>query len=642
MRFSLILVLTLTLLGMASFARAQESSDNSSMEDASETTSDDLEEAAEDVADDDTSDEGATEVLETSDQPSLLDQYRPEAGLSTPPLVLKKYPWVEWHGYYRFRTDLITEADLGTFASYGGSEYVATSLFLPSQTRNGVNGSGDASFEKVAGEKEKTIGTANMRLRLAPTFHLADTLRVSTTIDVLDNLILGTTPDYLAPYSHPYVPLDTFTTTQIPPSSGINSFYDSFVVKEAYAEWDLAFVERMTAETPTLGTLRMGRFAWGWGLGISTSRGDYDRRDRTLTTRDRFTALDAEWGNYVDRFQWTRDFGAFQLMAGYGWLSSGAYETSNALQAWAPYDLAAQDNIRQLELAIYHRPETSHQFDAHRKQLFSGRPAVSWGLYVNYRFQDSASGTVDETTVSSSSIATLPLQARDAWLVTPDLWLEIDYRPTPESRYFVGIEGLVAVGNVGNIAAADQPTTSLEIFQYAWALESAITLGKFTFGLDAGMASGDDGETMAVYQGTESPWGSDTRFSAFSFNKNYIVDMLLYREVLGTVSNSAYIRPHFSFDLLPAEQYAFGGEIDALYGLSMTPEAYAGDSRNLGLEFEAHLYYEETDRFLATAGFGVLLPFAALDRPEDYLGSGIDSKNAVWAWTLQGNFIFVF
>jgi hypothetical protein len=118
--------------------------------------------------------------------------------------------------------------------------------------------------------------------------------------------------------------------------------------------------------------------------------------------------------------------------------------------------------------------------------------------------------------------------------------------------------------------------------------------------------------------------------------------MLLYREVLGGISNSAYFRPHFDFDVIPTEENGFGGMISGLYALALEPDAYPGDNRNIGLELDAHIFYEQTNRFLATAGFGALFPFGALDRPADFIYDGITADDAEWAWTIQGNLYLVF
>ncbi len=614
--------------------------------------------------------EGVEEVVESEtdtpvesvNSPSLIDQVREEArrraALITPPLT--RYPAIDWHGSFRFRADLFGEADLGTYAATSETEYTATSLFLPPLKRNYVNDPGSATFEdKLSKESEKTLGTANLRLRLSPVFRLSDTIRIGTTVDLLDNLVLGSTPEYLGNvsssggnggfykgYPGPAIPLDTFTNTQVPPSAGINALNDSISVKEAYAEWLIAFDDPLRPDSFNLGTLKVGRYAYDWGLGILTSRGDYDRNDTALTTIERFRALDAEWGNYLDRFSWRYDFSLFNVMVGYGWLGSGAVSYGLQNSYGQSYDVEQEDDVHQVEFALFSRPESRDDFINRRKGLFSGKPQIDWGLYVTWRSQESTTALKDGSSPSAVDLtkdyASLQLVDRAAWLLTPDLWLRLDWRPDPKTRYYAALEGAAVIGSLDNVDATGA-TTTVDVMQYGGALETNFTLGMISFGLDAGMASGDDAELMAWYTGREkNPWGTDNRYSAFSFNRNYAIDMLLYRQVLGTVSNSAYFRPHFDFDIIPTEEGAFGGLISGLYAMALNPEAYPGDSSNLGLELDAHLFYEETNRFLVSGGFGFLYPFAAMDRPKDFLIENLPGEGAEWAWTLQGNIFLVF
>lgn len=600
---------------------------------------------------------GEDVILQDEDSPSLIDQVKAEArqNLSRPAPPLRKYPAVDWHGYFRFRTDLFTDADLTTYAAKSQTEFVGTSLMLPPLIDNHTNGSGGATFsDQLDGKSEKTIGTANMRLRVSPAIRLADNLRIHTTVDFLDNVVLGSTPEYLGNVSgglNHYsgfpgagVSLDTFTATQLPPASGVNSLSDSVAVKEAYGEWVISFDETLRPDSFTLGRIRLGRFAYDWGLGIVSQRGDYRRDDLSLTTMDRFRALDAEWGNYLDRGMWDLDFGPVSVMAGFGWLANGPTSRVMHDSTTQAYDIEQEDDVYQAELAIYSRPESHFDLLARRKALFSGHPVIDWGLYVTWRQQSMASrvtaGAVpaDDYTVDYAS---WELVDRSAWLLTPDLWLRLDWRPDPKTRIYAALEGVAVIGKVGN-ATGTLPATSIDVMQWGAALETNITLGLVSFGLDLGAASGDSADRWESYMGLGTPWGSDNKLSSFSFNRNYTVDMLLFREVLGGVSNSVYFRPHFDFDVIPTEEDAFGGMLSGLYAMALEPDAYPGNSRNLGLEFDAHIFYEQTSRFLATAGFGALFPFAALDRPADFIYSGITAKEADWAWTMQANLFLVF
>ncbi len=586
----------------------------------------------------------------SADEPSLIDQCRQEAEKKAayvrPPR--KKYPFVEWHGYLRLRSDMFTDADLGTYSVLEGQggDWVGTSIFLPPLLHNEVNSFQGANFsDKLDGEKEQTVGSANMRLRLSPSIRVADTLRINTRVDVLDNVVFGSTPEYLSQYASPLVPLDTLTGTQRPPVAGVNSFQDSVAVKEAYAVWDLGIPDEDGGHAFSLGTITAGRFAYHWGLGLSSHSGDYLRDDTSLTPLERFRALDSEGANYLDRITWRHNFGPLSLMAGYGMLSSGptsrvAYDASAQV-----YDIEEKDDVRQIEFGVYSRPETRHDFVTRRKQLFTGSPVFDWGLYVTYRMQDMSTqwaGVGDApVTYAVGSYGNWALADRTAWVVTPDLWLRLDWRPDPRTRFYAGFEGVMVYGRVENSGGLGE-SAKLDLMQYGAALETNYTTGAVSFGFDWGMASGDTGEMIGAYRGSNTPWGGDSSHTAFSFNRNYFVDMLLYREVIGSVTNTAYFKPHFDFDVIPTEQNSFGGAISAMYAITMEPEAYAGNNRNLGLEFDALAYYEEANQFMTTVGFGVMFPFAALDRPKQFLEVDLPGKEAEWAWTFQGNLFLVF
>lgn len=637
------------------------------------------------TAEEGTVDQDDDEVLleETDDSPSLIDQCRDEARrqavIAVPPA--RKYPFIEWHGYFRVRGRMFTDVDLNTYAAVGPDTYVGTSQFMPPLRKNAANDVGTFS-EKIDAEDENTLGTANMRFRLSPIIRISDTLRIKTRIDILDNIVLGSTPEYLDQQVRPRMPIDTLTGTQIPPTAGVNSFQDSITVKSAFLEWDLTFDSNPTPDSFSLGTLTLGRFAYDWGLGMVWSAGDFDRYDTTLTTMQRLRALDADGANYVDRITWKRQFDGFKLMAGYGMLSSGPTAYVMHDESLRPYDIEEDDDIRQFELAIYSRPEGRNEFIKRRKDLYTGKPMLDWGLYVTYRNQKSATYLCDSSSPAGSDLnceATevdlkgenqgvddyvdsyndLLLVKRDAWVVTPDLWARLDWRPDPKTRIYLGFEAAMTLGRIGNLPNSEvkqsaltwddiQSGTELDLLTYGMALESNFTIGAVSFGLDWGMASGDTGET-AVFSnpGMKSscagnPWGCDSTLSKFAFNRNYNVDLLMYKEVIGTVTNATYFRPHFDFDVIPTEDNALGGAIQALYSMTMEPGGYPGDSRNLGLEFDFHAFYEEAGRFMVTAGFGLFFPFAALDRPEDFMEMGLKYHDANWAWTLQGNMFLVF
>jgi hypothetical protein len=117
----------------------------------------------------------------------------------------------------------------------------------------------------------KNIGAANTRFRLEPTLNITDLVRVHSQIDVLDNTIMGSTPDSLAGiegYNRPFSmggpgdqpgnsPSPFTSNSQDPPEVGQNGFLSSIRAKRAWAEIDTEF-----------GSIRFGRMP---GTGAAAS-----------------------------------------------------------------------------------------------------------------------------------------------------------------------------------------------------------------------------------------------------------------------------------------------------------------------------------------------------------------------------------
>lgn len=555
-----------------------------------------------------------------------------------------RWPRLEWHGYMRFRGYLLGDADLATYNPLVGS---GTSWVKPPLHDNYINSNGSPTFSGKMGKAyENTIGFADMRLRLAPVIHAWDRVRIGMEVDFLDNLVLGSTPDFDGRNVSPLVPLDTLTLTQVPPVSGQNSYSDSVVVKAAWAEWLLTFDDKVRPDSFNMGVLKLGRFAFPWGMGVLGRAGDYSRSNPDLDTMSRLQALDAEGANWLDRAMWTVGLPMkLKFMAGYSWLASGA--VGNASNPWLGqgFDLEQSDDVAQVEVALFKRPDTEEEFQQRRTDLFSGSPVLDYGLYFSYRQWKNEildDGCCTATGDCSLCYDKLVLAARDAWLATPDLWVRFDVRPSPGKRFTAQAEGFMNKGRISHAGGVTEKDYSVEVDSWGAALETLYWMDKVAFGLDIGAASGDDAEIFDTKATGAARFGADRKSTLGFFNPDYRQDQLLYRYVLGSVYNTAYFKPHFRFDLLPTEENALGGMLSILYALSMDPKGYPGNSRNLGLEFEANAFYEETDRLLAALSVGFLFPFAALDRPAKFLDPAAPSATSVWAWTIQGKLFFTF
>ena len=78
------------------------------------------------------------------------------------------------------------------YFSDGTTQQYGPKLCTPDELGTGSNNSGTSA---IYGCKTGTQAGANMRFRLDPELHISDNLRVISQIDLLDNLVLGSTPN---------------------------------------------------------------------------------------------------------------------------------------------------------------------------------------------------------------------------------------------------------------------------------------------------------------------------------------------------------------------------------------------------------------------------------------------------------------
>ncbi|MCB9567360.1 MAG: TIGR04551 family protein [Myxococcales bacterium] len=590
------------------------------------------------------------------------------------PRTLRRLQLFELHGYMRTRGDYFHRLDMGLGtgqstgsaadavaidnkftpppSNYGETIDGADSLVasdgdcLAGLTANGVNATKAA---RRCGRRNGNA-SANMRLRLEPTLHVTDMVKVHSQIDVLDNVVLGSTPDsYLG--ENPWAPIDLYTRTQTPPSDGRNSFSDSIVVKRAYGEiqfgWGL--------------NLKFGRMPHHWGMGIVANDGNgYYRGDHGDIVR----MLDMDYGDSVDSVRLGVDFGkdrrrTHRLEASWDWAASGPTTAQLLGPKWASGNNVGQDfsvekfdNVYQWRLSIVRRDDPSML----RRKLSLGTPVVNYGAIAWLRYQSldrvtgspglgdglgtnptwtddnpddglgrhgSALGNGDADAAGDSGIQNYAnlLIHRKALVVTPDIWLRVNWRTLRVELEAAGVVGrfnerdLTSVPTDGLQTIGDEDLSRVKIRQFGYALELKYGLYKdrFHLGFDQGFASGDDaGGTNRNAMSPLSIGGNEYQ-SAFRFNPAYMQDLLLFREALGTVSNAAYFRPWAAFYFL---QNNMSARLDVQYAIAHQRQATFGHKYSWGLEIDAGLRYHDTrEPIFVQLQYGALFPFGAFDRP---------------------------
>src|SRR5579871_1447493 len=189
---------------------------------------------------------------------------------------------LELSGYFRTRFSYFRDGHLRTYIP---ALKRGTSMMMPNLSLLSIPADGAASDdqEKTDQNPPQNSFFGNMRLRVNPTINVSEMVRIKGTIDVFDNLVLGSTPSYLMAGSpSPSTPVSFMSMSQNAPMGGINSWQGAISVKRAWAEADFA-----------IGELRFGRMPMHFGLGILYNAGN---------------DITSDYGDQVDGISFTTRF----------------------------------------------------------------------------------------------------------------------------------------------------------------------------------------------------------------------------------------------------------------------------------------------------------------------------------------------
>lgn len=571
----------------------------------------------------------APAVDPTKDQAKLLQQGRErpagDGSVGERPADVYSEDWwahtrpvLELHGYFRMRGEVFHNFALGRHTAQGQDSQNLWPQPLD-HTYGDLNGArrqvllcGDANAQNQWGECiDKTQSSANLRLRLNPEVHVSDNLRVMSQVDMLDNLVLGSTPDAYAikasgkgatGYSpavngyNGYAPLGVFSTTQGPPTAGVNGYKNSIAVTRAWAEY----------LTP-LGQIRFGRMPSHWGLGMLVNSGD---------------CLDCDYQTNADRLMFVSGIKSMDLYFGGMWdfVSTGPTNASPYdVYGGQPYNTANLANVDEWAAFVARRTNP----DLQRLKLARSEAVLNGGLYTVYRKQliDVQAGenplTVDTTLPNNG------FERRGAQAVIPDVWIQLLWNKLRIEAEAASIWGSIESSPAG--AKAVEPV-KVRMWGLATQAEFRAVEDKLRVQFGSGWASGDPHvEGLAPGANGLQPRLSDGAISTFRFHPAYSVDYIFFRRILTRVQGAYYFRPSVEYDFMrnPNGQ-KFGGGAAVIWSRASEFVQTPGNKRDLGVELDLQLYYQSKDGtlnddpnkmggFYAALQYGVFFPLGGLD-----------------------------
>jgi len=526
----------------------------------------------------------------------------------------KKWKLFEIDGYFRLRTDWFKNFHLG---------------FLD-RARDGSD-LGGAPFPRalgctadIAGAPCENLSSGNMRLRLEPTLNLDEGTSVHLQADVLDNLVLGSTPTGtdLGTYTSANLPpLGAFGDTQAPPVAGDNSDRDSITIKRAWAEIAIP-----------LGILKAGRMPNHWGMGINHNGGGNDPIGGTYDT-------DADYGDTVDRVSFSAQIPGTPLraMLASDWATTTLVSNQtifNKGHEGHPFDLDDQDDADGW-VGVISKMDSPQEF---KDTVDRGDVAFNYGIYFEYKTQSWDFNTTDFVTGGQPDTV-LGYTPRDLTTYSPDLWAKLGYgRWTIEGEFAANLGKITRLDDYGKPQGADIRKYG-GVLRIGWkGLESKLHLG-----LEGGFASGDQydntpqGNTniafanlLGVCPATQDCTNTK-KLSQFIFDRDYHVDMILWRHLIGAVTNAGYVKPTLSYEL--TKSIAF--KVANITSFALKPVATPGNETMYGTEFNGEIGYTSGGLYIGIS-YGVLFPFAAMAHPnvkkgttENVLGWGTDPDTGI-------------
>lgn len=490
------------------------------------------------------------------------------------------------NGYLRVRPELLHKFGLG----WGQPDPSGYFLFPRTREANSIAG-------------------VNMRFRFEPTINVSESVRIRAQIDALDNLVFGSTPDYAYSRSDIYSAYGILNEGQAAPRSGINATFDSIEARRVWGE----------VSTP-VGILRFGRMGSQWGLGMLHNDGN---------------CLDCDFGDTVDRIMFVAPVYGFYVVPAIDFNVEGPiYGRDN--DEGHPFDLNNSDDAHSLVLVVAKR-DTAQEI---RDKLAAGRKVFEYGLHFEYRTQkvetlidgSSTGGDVGDTQRNDSAGSQFQTVLRDAILFEPDIWLHFE---TPHLKL-----ALEVAAKLGNFKVPDlaNPTTSdlISVVQFGGVFRGEYRLvhNRLHIGLEVGFASGDRAPGLGNHPSRVSATSSsknigtepgdidgpqfacqatggcnDSSIRNFRFNRDFQVDEILFRQILGGITDAVYIKPSLS--------YSVADGLDAFVHFVYSRSIYASSTPStvghaLGLEIDVGARYSTDDGFFAGVTYGVLFPFSGL------------------------------
>ena len=297
-------------------------------------------------------------------------------------------------------------------------------------------------------------------------------------------------------------------------------------------------------------------------------------------------------------------------------LRSLVLPASGGASGGQPWDLDDADDVSQWVLGVA-RMDAPADF---REQMERGKLALNFGGRLTYRSQSVDYDLTDFTPGGDASPDDFVTRGLSAYI--GNVWVKAGWK-----KILFEAEAASMFGSIDSLADLGRDfATDIRTFGGVARASTTAFDDKLGLGLELGLATGDDlDNTIAgrthLRNAVLVPRDEGDRIGRFVFDPDYKVDLILFRELIGAVSNAFYVRPRMSYQLTKSITFRAQNVTSA----AMKPVSTPGNSTFWGTEFDGDLGYDDGGFHMGLA-YGVLFPLAGMDHPVD-----TDSDDAVGA-----------
>ncbi len=444
----------------------------------------------------------------------------------------------------------------------------------------GLTSSGQPLFPvPQADPRAQTLTHWDMRLRTDIALYAPGSMvGVKARLDVLDNVALGSLPDGVP----------SAVTTQRSPADVVR-------VRRAWGELLLPF-----------GFLTAGRMGTHWGLGMVANSGD---------------CLDCDSADASDRLAFITPLAGHIWALAYDFSATGPLGQRPAQNR--TIDLERTTNVRTVTFAWLNWK--SDEVRARRRK--ADKTTVEYGSYITHRWQSNdIPGTYLPTAQPIDPFANggAGIMARGYRASAIDGWFKLTF---PWARIEAEAALLTATVDQGSLVPGVLLREPIKSRQLGAVLQSDFGApeSRFSAGLDAGYASGDPAPGFGVVQrpgaaaprpgdldGPQANPRRDNRVDNFRFHSDYRIDRILFREILGAVTDAVYARPHARVTIASAKSAQVAAHAAVIASSAVQKTSTPSGKAPLGVEIDPSLVFE-TKAFLAALDYAVLFPLEGFD-----------------------------